>query len=66
MAASEDVQGGHESEEVKGLRVKVTPNTDPKCHRCWVHDSSVGKDGEHPTICDRCVRSLAEATGPTP
>jgi isoleucyl-tRNA synthetase len=60
MVPAEDVQGGHESEEVKGLRVKVTTNSNPRCDRCWVHEESVGTYKDHPKICERCVKALAE------
>ena len=49
-----------ESETLPGLRVKVSPSTNPKCERCWVHDPTVGNDTGHPTICKRCVQALAE------
>jgi isoleucyl-tRNA synthetase len=61
---TEDVQGGHESEEIKGLRVLVTKSTNPRCERCWVHDGTVGKHAEHPRICERCVTALAEREHP--
>ncbi|MFC1819905.1 isoleucine--tRNA ligase [Thermodesulfobacteriota bacterium] len=56
----EEVKNGFDSEEVKGLIVKVTPSDDPKCERCWVHDPTVGQDSAHPTICKRCLNALAE------
>ncbi|MBU4425405.1 MAG: isoleucine--tRNA ligase, partial [Proteobacteria bacterium] len=49
-----------ESETLPGLRVKVSPSTDPKCERCWVHDPTVGNDTSRPTICKRCIQALAE------
>jgi isoleucyl-tRNA synthetase len=33
-------------------------STHPKCERCWNLRSSVGQDGEHPTLCDRCTRVI--------
>ncbi len=48
------------SEEIDGLRIDVTPSADPKCERCWVHDSSVGKNTNHPTICERCLDALRQ------
>lgn len=51
---------GYESETMPGLKVAVFPSTDPKCERCWVHDPSVGEDGNHPTICKRCRDVLQE------
>jgi len=58
------VEGGYESENITGLKVKVVPSTDPKCERCWVRDPSVGDFSTHPTICKRCLDALAtmEAT----
>jgi len=47
-------------EEVEGLRIEVTPTKDAKCERCWIHDPTVGMDGEHPTICRRCSEALRE------
>lgn len=49
-----------ESELVPGLRVKAAPSSAPKCERCWVHDPTVGHDGNHPTVCNRCLQALTE------
>jgi len=49
------------AEEIADLNVAVRPATGEKCERCWVVESSVGEDSEHPTLCTRCcdvVRSL--------
>jgi len=35
----------------------------PKCERCWNLRSTVGLDADHPTLCARCVRVLAELPG---
>jgi len=58
MADIDQMDGGHESEMVPGLKVEVSPSTDPKCERCWVHDPSIGEDSHHPTICKRCRNVL--------
>jgi isoleucyl-tRNA synthetase len=55
-----EVEGGFESEELKGVRVKVAPSKDKKCERCWVHDPHTGDDSQHPTICRRCLQALRE------
>lgn len=62
IAEIDRVEGGIKSESIPGLSVMVTPSSDPKCERCWVHDPSVGHDNNHPTICKRCVKVLAEIT----
>jgi isoleucyl-tRNA synthetase len=60
LSPAEDVKDGFKGEDVKGLIVKVAPSKDPKCERCWVHDPTVGKFREHPTICERCLNALTE------
>ena len=37
-------------------RVEVEPAQGAKCERCWKILPSVGRDGEHPTLCARCAR----------
>ena len=32
------VDDGIESETIPGLKIKVSPSTDQKCERCWIHD----------------------------
>jgi isoleucyl-tRNA synthetase len=59
LVSSEAVDGGYESEEIKGLKVLAMPSHDPKCERCWVHDATVGQNPDHPAICGRCLAALA-------
>ena len=56
----DQVEGGVESETVPGLKVEVSPSSDPKCERCWIHDPSVGDDQNHPNTCKRCRKVLDE------
>jgi len=51
---------GIESETIPGLKVRVSPSTDQKCERCWIHDETVGQDNSNPTICKRCLDVLDE------
>jgi isoleucyl-tRNA synthetase len=51
-----------ESLEVKGLRVRVQPAAGKKCERCWIHETSVGQNPEHPTICGRCRAALEHSS----
>ena len=53
------LEGAAESTEVKGLKVRVQPAAGEKCQRCWIHETSVGRSPEHPTICARCTNALA-------
>jgi len=32
-----------------------------KCERCWHWETDVGKNSEHPTICDRCVEAVVQS-----
>lgn len=60
LAEIDQVEGGYESETIPGLKVKVSPSSDPKCERCWIHDPSVGDDKNHPNTCERCRNVLDE------
>jgi isoleucyl-tRNA synthetase len=31
----------------------------PKCERCWNLRPSVGRDSQHPTLCERCARVVS-------
>ncbi len=61
ISTLENLEDTPESEEMPGMRVKVGPSEDPKCERCWIHDASVGRKSEYPTICHRCLEALKEA-----
>ena len=39
-----------------GTEVQVAPAQGSKCERCWKVLTTVGQDGEHPTLCPRCAR----------
>ena len=54
------LEDSFESENVAGLFFKIGAAGGEKCERCWVHETSVGSDSEHPTICQRCRNALAE------
>ncbi|NVM26032.1 MAG: isoleucine--tRNA ligase [Desulfobacterales bacterium] len=54
------IEGGYESQEYPGLVIEVIPSPFPKCDRCWTHDSTIGHDREHPTLCKRCVQVVKE------
>ena len=55
---AEPLEGIFESEEVEGLRINVEAAPGDKCERCWVHDTTVGDNSDHPTICNRCHQAL--------
>jgi isoleucyl-tRNA synthetase len=59
LVKNQPLEGAFESTEIKGLKVRVQPAAGEKCHRCWVHETSVGQNPEHPTICARCTQALA-------
>jgi isoleucyl-tRNA synthetase len=41
------------------LRVSARKSPHAKCERCWNLRPSVGRDAEHPTLCERCVAVVA-------
>ena len=47
------------SGEVKiPLAIAATKSSFGKCERCWNYRDAVGKDRNHPTLCDRCVEAV--------
>jgi isoleucyl-tRNA synthetase len=48
------------SSELSGLQIAVRPASGGKCERCWLRDQSVGNDADHPELCSRCTRVVAE------
>ncbi len=50
---------GYNGTEFQGLTIKVTPSEKAKCVRCWTHSDSVGENGEHAELCDRCARVVS-------
>jgi isoleucyl-tRNA synthetase len=59
LVKDEALEGGLQSEEIEDLFIRVVSAPGEKCERCWVHDTSVGRQTEHATICDRCRDVLA-------
>jgi isoleucyl-tRNA synthetase len=45
-------------DDVKEVKVEVKKASGEKCSRCWVYDTSVGKNAEHPAICRRCIETI--------
>jgi isoleucyl-tRNA synthetase len=41
-----------------GLAIEVRHADGRKCARCWTWSLAVGRDPEHPTLCERCVPVL--------
>jgi len=37
------------------FKITVTPPEGTKCGRCWLVRPSVGRDKEHPALCERCA-----------
>jgi len=47
-----------EATSEKGLFVLVEKSEDQKCTRCWHHTPDVGKDPNHPELCNRCIENV--------
>ena len=52
-------EGVFVGEQVAGLKVYVEAATGEKCERCWNYDLTVGKEAEHPGICQRCAKVIS-------
>lgn len=44
-----------EAKEYNYVKVAVKYHPGEKCERCWVVSETVGKNENHPTICERCA-----------
>ncbi len=42
----------------KGFAIDVGKASGTKCERCWNYREAVGKDRDHPTLCERCVEAV--------
>jgi isoleucyl-tRNA synthetase len=42
------------------LEVVVQRADGAKCERCWNYSTHVGENADYPTVCERCVKALAE------
>ncbi len=50
---------------VEGLYIGVGRALGEKCVRCWVYDTSVGSNANHPGVCSRCCTALGQLAGQT-
>jgi isoleucyl-tRNA synthetase len=41
------------------IQVEVLRADGGKCERCWNYSLEVGKNSEHPTVCERCVKAAS-------
>jgi isoleucyl-tRNA synthetase len=46
-------------EGAETLNVQIHKAHGEKCERCWNYSDSVGKDAQHPTLCERCVEAIS-------
>lgn len=46
------------SEEFDSVKISVAVAPGEKCERCWMYSETVGKDHDHPTLCERCATVL--------
>ncbi|CEP69492.1 Zinc finger, DNA glycosylase/AP lyase/isoleucyl tRNA synthetase [Moorella glycerini] len=49
------------AEDLPGLKVLVEMAPGEKCERCWMVSPTVGRDSDHPTLCERCAAVLRQA-----
>jgi isoleucyl-tRNA synthetase len=50
---------GFSSSEFPGLVIQIEKALGEKCERCWNFGTDVGRYPEHPTICTRCYKAIA-------
>ncbi|MEA3328989.1 MAG: isoleucine--tRNA ligase [Candidatus Omnitrophota bacterium] len=47
-----------QSDLIKELGVRIKKPKGSKCQRCWNWKESVGKDKQHPGLCQRCLKAI--------
>ncbi|MDD5477123.1 MAG: isoleucine--tRNA ligase [Candidatus Omnitrophica bacterium] len=47
-----------DKENPEDLSIKVAKAKGSKCPRCWNYSQEIGKDKEHPLLCDNCLAAL--------
>ena len=60
LLEDEKIDDAYASENLEGLFIRIEGAPGEKCERCWIHETTVGTDSEHPAICERCQKALAE------
>lgn len=55
-----DARARVEPTDLPSLEIAVEPADGKKCERCWNYSTSVGQHQAQPTLCERCVRALAQ------
>jgi len=58
VAVDNNVDANIMSDLSDGFGVVVDRASGRKCERCWNYREAVGKDVDHPTLCDRCVEAV--------
>ena len=53
QVAVENSSGTEES-----LQIEVLKAAGSKCERCWNYSVEIGKDGDWPTLCERCIPAI--------
>jgi isoleucyl-tRNA synthetase len=48
---------------VPGLALEVRHADGKKCARCWTWSPAVGRDAEHPALCERCLPVIRASAG---
>lgn len=60
ISGNEDSFVVFESQDIPGLKVYIEQARGKKCERCWNYSEEVGRNTEHPTICERCLKVLGQ------
>jgi isoleucyl-tRNA synthetase len=47
-------------EQFGGWRIEIARADGAKCERCWNYSTHVGESSKYPTVCERCLKALAE------
>lgn len=59
----EETQISTEQEEIDGLKIVVKASPYPKCQRCWHRREDIGRNTNHPDLCERCITNIDSEQG---
>lgn len=51
-------ENGEFKGDFEGVSFTVEKASGEKCERCWIYSDTVGKNSEHPTLCERCANEI--------
>ncbi|HOX39479.1 MAG TPA: isoleucine--tRNA ligase [Candidatus Brocadiia bacterium] len=59
ISTAQAPQNAAKCDSLSGVAISASVSEFGKCARCWNQRESVGKNAEHPDLCERCVKAVS-------